>query len=62
MASGFLAEAHRYLSKTGRIYLLLSTLGDIASLLDMYQDLYHFHLVDVLPLFFEKLKVFVITR
>jgi hypothetical protein len=60
--SGFLAEAYWYLTKTGRIYLLLLTLGDIASLLDQYQDLYHFELVDVLPLFFEQLQVFEITR
>jgi release factor glutamine methyltransferase len=62
LADRFLREAQQYLKKEGRIYLLLSTRGDIKKLITQYQDIYRFHLIDTLPLFFEKLKVFKITH
>lgn len=58
----FLTQAQDHLNKNGRIYLLLSTLSDINSLINRYRDHYHFHLIDALPLFFEQLQVFEITH
>ena len=58
----FLIQALDHLNKKGRIYLLLSTLSDINSLINRYSHQYHFHLIDVLPLFFEQLQVFEITH
>ena len=62
VAMRFLAQAQNHLNKKGRIYLLLSTHSDSASLMTQYKDQYHFHLIDVLPLFFEQLQVFEITH
>jgi len=62
VAGRFLAEAHHHLKKKGRIYLLLSTQSDIPTLIAQYQNHYQFYLIDVLPLFFEQLKVFRVTR
>ena len=61
VAVEFLRDARHYLQKRGRIYMLLSTLGDIDKLITQHQDQYRFHLIDTLPLFFEQLKVFEIT-
>ncbi len=62
VAKRFLAQAQDHLNKKGRIYLLLSTRSDINSLITHYNDQYHFHPIDVLPLFFEQLRVFEITH
>jgi release factor glutamine methyltransferase len=62
VAERFLTQAHDHLHKKGRIYLLLSTLGDINYLINRYSDQYNFYLMDVLPLFFEQLHVFKITH
>ena len=62
VAERFLAQAQDHLNKKGRIYLLLSTLSDINSLIKRYSDQYHFYPRDTLPLFFEQLQVFEITH
>jgi release factor glutamine methyltransferase len=61
-ARRFLTETDSYLKKDGRVYLLLSTLGDIASLLQEFKERYHFERKRQLTLFFEKLLVYEITR
>lgn len=62
VAERFLTQAQNHLNKKGRIYLLLSTLSDITSLINRYSDQYHFHSINMLPLFFEQLQVFEITH
>ena len=58
----FLNEAGGHLEKDGSMYLLLSTLGDVAGLLQEFQGRYRFEQKRRLPLFFERLLVYEITR
>lgn len=62
VARRFLHHADRYLTENGRIYLLLSTLGDIPRLLKAFQGRYRFRRKKRLPLFFERLVVYEVTR
>ena len=58
----FLTSAHHHLTPRGRIYLLVSTLGDTTKLLTQFQDQYKFRVIDILSLFFEKLVAYEITH
>lgn len=58
----FLTDASDHLTENGRIYLLLSTLGDIQKLLNHFKQYYHFQELDTLPFFFEKIRVYEITH
>lgn len=57
-AGRFLRDGGKYLEKNGRIYLLLSTLGDVVGLLQTFQGRYLFRQTRRLPLFFEQLLVY----
>lgn len=60
-ARRFLDEADEYLAENGRMYLLLSTLGDVAGLLKGFRGRYQFRRKERLPLFFERLVVYKVT-
>jgi release factor glutamine methyltransferase len=62
IAENFLMQAQHYLKPTGRIYLLLSTLGNIKKCLDTFDSTYTFRALHTLPLFFEKLVVYEVTH
>jgi len=62
IAERFLEEAKDYLNPKGRMYLLLSTLGNIKKLINRFNSIYKFREIKTLPLFFEKLIVYEITR
>jgi release factor glutamine methyltransferase len=58
----FLSDAYTHVTDNGRIYLLLSTRGDIQKLLDHFKQQYHFQKLDTLPFFFEQIMVYEITH
>lgn len=62
VAEKFLEDAINYLNPRGRIYLLLSTLGNIKKFIDTFDSIYTFEKINILPLFFEKLVVYKITH
>lgn len=62
VAEKFLERAINYLNPRGRIYLLLSTLGNVKKCIDKFNSMYKFIKIDTLPLFFEKLVVYEITH
>lgn len=57
----FLEDAARHLNPGGRIYIVLSTLGNIKKLVGEFRELYNFEEIGRLPLFFEKLIVYKVT-
>ena len=61
VARRFLDEATGHLEKKGRIYLLLSTRGDVSGLLREFQGRYVFREIRRLSLFFERLLVYEVT-
>ena len=61
IAKRFLSEASRHLNPGGRIYILLSTLGNIDKLIGEFSPPFIFEEVGRLSLFFEKLIVYRIT-
>ncbi len=62
MARRFLDSADGHLAKNGRMFLLLSSLGDTSGLLRSYRERYRFERKRRLALFFERLTVYEITR
>lgn len=62
IAKKFLKEAIHHLNPGGRIYLLLSTLGNIKKCIDTFESTYKFREINTLPLFFERLVAYEITR
>ena len=58
----FLSDASKHLTKNGRIYLLLSTLGAIQKLLNDFKQYYCFQELRTLSFFFEKIRVYEITH
>jgi len=61
VAKRFLEKARFYLSHKGRIYIVLSTLGNIKKLIDDFEQFYDFEEIGRMNLFFEKLIVYKIT-
>jgi len=61
IAEKFLEGARQHLSPGGRIYIILSTLGNIKKLIGNFEHLYNFEEVGRMNLFFEKLIVYKIT-
>ncbi|MFO8132716.1 MAG: HemK2/MTQ2 family protein methyltransferase [Thermoplasmatota archaeon] len=62
VARRFLREADGYLGEDGRVYLLLSSLGDVSGLLREFQGRYVFREIRRLSLFFERLLVYEVRR
>lgn len=58
----FLEDAVHHLNPEGRIYIVLSTLGNIKKLVDEFRQLYSFKEIGRLSLFFEKLIVYKVTK
>jgi len=61
IAERFLSEAPEHLNPGGRIYMVLSTLGNVKKLVDEFFPPLIFEEIGRLPLFFEKLVVYRIT-
>ncbi len=61
IAERFLEEAPKYLNPDGKIYILLSTLGNIDKLIGEFSPPFAFEEIGRLSLFFEKLIVYRLT-
>lgn len=56
----FLREAHRHLTGHGRIYMVMSSRGNIPKLMKMFSGMYRFTEVAQKSFFFERLYVYLI--
>lgn len=56
----FLHEAHGHLSENGRIYMVMSSLGNVEKLMKMFSGNYRFTEVARTSFFFERLYVYLI--
>ena len=56
----FLRDAHPYLSENGRIYMVMSSRGNISKLMKMFSGMYRFTEVAQKSFFFERLYVYLI--
>lgn len=58
----FLKEAEKHLSKNGKIFLLISSLTPEKRIYSYLKSKYKFRVIATKNLFFEKLKIFLISR